>query len=86
MKRDNRIERFSTHWQKSYRDEPYYNPRYSWEDFDPAYRYAFRSSTERQQLLGPYLHFYNHHRMHSALADQPPISRLKLNNVMRRDS
>lgn len=51
-----------------------------------AYRYPFRSSTERQQLLGPYLHFYNHHRMHSALADQPPISRLNLNNVMRRDS
>ena len=51
-----------------------------------AYRYPFRSSAERQQLLGPYLHFYNHHRMHSALADQPPISRLILNNVMRRDS
>ena len=51
-----------------------------------AYRYPFRSSAERQALLGPYLHFYNHHRMHSALADQPPISRLKLNNVMRRDS
>lgn len=51
-----------------------------------AYRYPFRTSAERQQLLGPYLHFYNHHRMHSALADQPPISRLTLNNVMRRDS
>ena len=51
-----------------------------------AYRYAFRSSAERQKLLGPYLHFYNHHRMHSALADQPPFSRLILNNVMRRDS
>jgi len=51
-----------------------------------AYRFPFRSSAERQTLLGPYLHFYNHHRLHSALADQPPISRLKLNNVMRRDS
>jgi len=51
-----------------------------------AYRYPFRTSAERQQLLGPYLHFYNHHRVHSALADQPPISRLPLNNVMRRDS
>jgi transposase InsO family protein len=51
-----------------------------------AYRYPFRSSAERQQLLDPYLHFYNHHRMHSALANQPPISRLNLNNVMRRDS
>jgi transposase InsO family protein len=51
-----------------------------------AYRYPFRSSVERQQLLNPYLHFYNHHRMHSALSDQPPISRLTLNNVMRRDN
>ena len=51
-----------------------------------AYRYPFRSSAERRQLLGPYLHFYNHHRLHSALAGQPPISRLSLNNVMRRDS
>ena len=50
-----------------------------------AYRYPFRSSAERQRLLTPYLHFYNHHRMHSALAAQPPISRLPLNNVMRRD-
>ena len=51
-----------------------------------AYRYPFRSSAERLQLLGPYLHFYNHHRMHSALADLPPFSRLTLNNVMRRDT
>lgn len=51
-----------------------------------AYRYPFHSSAERKQLLDPYLHFYNHHRMHSALADQPPISRLSLNNVMRRDN
>lgn len=51
-----------------------------------AYRFPFRNSVERQNLLEPYLHFYNHHRMHSSLADQPPISRLILNNVMRRDS
>ena len=51
-----------------------------------AYYYPFRSSAERQQLLGRYLHFYNHHRMHSALAGQPPFSRLPLNNLMRRDS
>jgi transposase InsO family protein len=51
-----------------------------------AYRYPFRSSTERQRLLAPYLHFYNHHRMHSALAGQPPISRLTLNNVVRLDN
>jgi transposase InsO family protein len=51
-----------------------------------AYRYPFRSSAERQKLLSPYLHFYNHHRMHSALNGQPPISRLTLNNLLRRDS
>ena len=51
-----------------------------------AYRYPFRTSADRQKLLGPYLHFYNHHRMHSALNDQPPISRLILNNVVRHHS
>jgi len=28
MKPENRIERFTTHWEKTYKDEPYYNPRY----------------------------------------------------------
>ena len=51
-----------------------------------AYRYPFHSSAERKQLLEPYLYFYNHHRMHSALADQPPIFRLTLNNLTRRDT
>lgn len=46
MKRENRIERFATHWQKTYTHEPYYRPRYSWEDFDPAYRYAYRTYEE----------------------------------------
>lgn len=39
-----------------------------------AGRYTFRSSAERQQLPGPYLHFYNHYRMHPALAGQPLLS------------
>jgi len=51
-----------------------------------AYRYPFRSSAERQRMLNPYMHFYNHHRMHSSLAGQSPILRLNLNNVMRRNS
>ena len=46
MKRTNRIERFTTHWQKNYMREPYYDARSSWEDFDPAYRYAYRSYEE----------------------------------------
>jgi len=51
-----------------------------------AYRMPYRTSADRHHLLRPYLHFYNHHRAHTALAGQPPISRLTLNNVMRLDS
>jgi hypothetical protein len=46
MKSENRIERFTTHWQKAFKDEPYYNERYEWDDFDPAYRYAYKSYEE----------------------------------------
>jgi hypothetical protein len=51
-----------------------------------AYRLPYSSSADRLHLLGPFLHFYNHHRAHTALAGLPPISRLNLNNVLRRDS
>jgi transposase InsO family protein len=51
-----------------------------------AYRFAYSSSAERQRSLAPYLHFYNHHRAHSSLGDNPPISRLGRNNVLRRNS
>jgi len=46
MKTENRIERFTTHWQRAFKDEPYYSDKYSWDDFDPAYRYAYRSYEE----------------------------------------
>ena len=51
-----------------------------------AYRFSYASSAERGQWLIPYLHFYNYHRAHSALAYNPPISRLARNNVLRRNS
>jgi transposase InsO family protein len=51
-----------------------------------AYRFAYGSSEERKQWLAPYLHFYNHHRAHSALAYNAPISRLARNNVLTRNS
>jgi transposase InsO family protein len=51
-----------------------------------AYRFAYPSSARREHWLAPYLHFYNHHRAHSALGYHPPISRLAVNNVLRRDS
>ena len=51
-----------------------------------AYRFRHESSAERKQWLQPYLHFYNYHRAHSSLGDNPPISRLVRNNVLRRNS
>jgi transposase InsO family protein len=51
-----------------------------------AYRFAYTNSDQRLRWLRPYLHFYNFHRRHSALAYNPPISRLERNNVLRRNS
>lgn len=50
-----------------------------------SHTFAYTSSAERQANLEPFLHFYNHHRAHTALGDQPPISRL-LNNVLTLDT
>jgi transposase InsO family protein len=50
-----------------------------------SYAFAFRSSEQRTATLAPFLHYYNHHRAHTAHRGQPPISRL-LNNVSRRDT
>ena len=50
-----------------------------------AYRFAYASSDERRASLDPFLHFYNYHRAHTALAGLPPITRLGGNNVMKRD-
>jgi transposase InsO family protein len=41
-----------------------------------AYARLYESETERRNLLPTWLHFYNHHRAHSAIAGQPPITRL----------
>jgi transposase InsO family protein len=41
-----------------------------------AYRRAFTSNHERHAALGPWLHFYNNQRRHTALDGQPPISRV----------
>ena len=50
------------------------------------YRFSYHSSAQREQALGRYVHFYNHHRGHSSLNDNAPISRLPRNNVLRRDN
>ncbi len=46
MTGENRIERFATHWQQNFQSEPYYSDRHSWDDYDPAYRYAYKSYEE----------------------------------------
>lgn len=49
-----------------------------------AYGPSYQSSDERNQALGAWLHFYNHHRPHKALGGQPPASRL--NNLVGTDT
>jgi len=39
-----------------------------------AYAKPYRTETERRQALAPWLHTYNHHRRHTALAGPPPAS------------
>ena len=41
-----------------------------------AYKRFYDSETQRRAVLPRWLHFYNHHRLHSAIGNQPPISRL----------
>jgi transposase InsO family protein len=41
-----------------------------------AYARHYDSEATRRQALQPWLHFYNHHRAHSAIGGLPPISRL----------
>ena len=48
-----------------------------------AYRTPYSSSNERTAALSTWLHFYNHHRTHSALG-APPASRV--NNLLSSDN
>ena len=47
-----------------------------------AYLQAFQSSAERTQAMRPWLHRYNHHRPHSALGGNPPLSRLPKDDLL----
>lgn len=49
-----------------------------------AYGPTWQNSDERNQALRAWLHFYNHHRPHSALGGQPPVARL--NNLVGNDT
>ena len=50
-----------------------------------AYARFYASDTERRTALPDWLHFYNHHRPHSAIGGQPPISRIR-NNLLGHHS
>lgn len=41
-----------------------------------AYARFYESTEQRNAALPGWLHFYNHHRAHSALGGQPPVTRL----------
>ncbi|MGW6723354.1 integrase core domain-containing protein, partial [Streptomyces sp. NPDC054995] len=41
-----------------------------------AYQRPYTSNNERTAALAEFLHTYNHHRSHTALAGQPPITRV----------
>jgi transposase InsO family protein len=45
-----------------------------------AYGAIYRSSDERTAALDGWLHHYNHHRPHSAIGREPPVTRL--NNLL----
>jgi transposase InsO family protein len=52
--------------------------------YEWAYARVFDSSTQRVDSLPDWLHGYNHHRPHTALAGKPPVSRVT--NVPRFDT
>jgi transposase InsO family protein len=41
-----------------------------------AYARLYQSTEQRDIALPDWLHFYNHHRAHSAIGGQPPVTRL----------
>ncbi|GGD24210.1 IS481 family transposase [Nocardioides daphniae] len=41
-----------------------------------AYARLYESTEQRNNALPGWLHFYNHHRVHSAIGGRPPITRL----------
>ncbi len=51
-----------------------------------AYAQPFTSSADRAQALPGWLHTYNHHRTHTAIGGQPPISPIQVNNLAGHNS
>jgi transposase InsO family protein len=46
-----------------------------------AYGRAYRTNEERHDALPNWLHYYNHHRPHTALEGKPPVAAVSVNNV-----
>ena len=51
-----------------------------------AYARPYDSGQERAEALPIWLHTYNHHRAHTALGGQPPISRIPVNDLPGHNS
>jgi transposase InsO family protein len=49
-----------------------------------AYRRPYSRSSQRKRALPRWIHYYNHHRQHSALGGKPPASRV--NNLVGSNS
>lgn len=51
-----------------------------------AYGFVYRTSAQRSEILGDWVHHYNWHRPHSSLGAMPPMSRIPMNptNLLRR--
>ena len=37
---------YTSYWQDHYRNEPYFDSKYKWDDFEPAYTYAYDKRAE----------------------------------------
>ena len=46
-----------------------------------AYQRPYASNAERLEALQPFVHRYNHHRPHTSIANNPPASRIGVNNL-----
>ena len=51
-----------------------------------AYARPFTSGSDRAQALPGWLHTYNHHRTHTAIGGQPPISRIPVNDLLGQNN
>ena len=47
-----------------------------------AYARSYANSQQRASAFNHWLHHYNWHRPHASLGHKPPISRIRLNNVV----